>query len=788
MTQYNGSDGRFRRLIESVTDHAIYLLNLDGFVASWNLGAQRVTGYTPDEAIGQHISRFFTDEDKLAGIPTRALELARQEHRCEIEGWRRRKDGSRFWVTSVIEPVLEDNGTVSGFVEVMRDITERHYAQQALLESESRFRLLVQGVVDYSMFMLDPNGIVVNWNAGAERIKGYYADEIIGQHFSRFYTQADRDAGLPFRALSIAAEQGRFEGEGVRVRKDGSPFWASVVIDAIWDEAGNLKGFAKITRDISERMAQQQALQDSERQFRLLVSSVTDYALFMLDPNGIVVSWNAGAEKIKGYKPAEIIGQHFSVFYTEKERTEGMPLRALHAARTDGRFEAEAWRRRKDGSLFWANVVIDAIHDETGKLIGFAKVTRDVTERRTTQEALQRAQEQMAHAQKMEALGELTGGVAHDFNNLLMIVSGQAELLKRHAAGNEKALRSADAITTAARRGEALTRRLLAFSRRQQLRPEPVDLAALTLSLKEMLSGSLGKHIELTTLVSEDIWPVQADLSELELALVNLCINARDAMPEGGRLMILTENQRLRAGMQIPDLDGDFVGISVSDTGVGIPDDILPRICDPFFTTKPIGQGTGLGLSQAYGFAHQSGGGITIDSDLGKGTRITLFLPRAAATAAVNRQPETADRVVRMAAPRVLVVEDNPDVGSVTSRVAGRSRASGRDSAECGRSPAYSITRFCLRPALQRCRHGGNGRHRPWQGGARGISNHPCIADHRLQQESRCSRIGVSADQQTLRPAGTQPRHCRCAGQQARHPGAARGSASPPISLRWTLT
>lgn len=667
MTQYNGSDGRFRRLIESVTDHAIYLLNLDGFVASWNLGAQRVTGYTPDEAIGQHISRFFTDEDKLAGIPTRALELARQEHRCEIEGWRRRKDGSRFWVTSVIEPVLEDNGTVSGFVEVMRDITERHYAQQALLESESRFRLLVQGVVDYSMFMLDPNGIVVNWNAGAERIKGYYADEIIGQHFSRFYTQADRDAGLPFRALSIAAEQGRFEGEGVRVRKDGSPFWASVVIDAIWDEAGNLKGFAKITRDISERMAQQQALQDSERQFRLLVSSVTDYALFMLDPNGIVVSWNAGAEKIKGYKPAEIIGQHFSVFYTEKERTEGMPLRALHAARTDGRFEAEAWRRRKDGSLFWANVVIDAIHDETGRLIGFAKVTRDVTERRTTQEALQRAQEQMAHAQKMEALGELTGGVAHDFNNLLMIVSGQAELLKRHAAGNEKALRSADAITTAARRGEALTRRLLAFSRRQQLRPEPVDLAALTQSLKEMLSGSLGKHIELTTLVSDDIWAVQADLSELELALVNLCINARDAMPEGGRLMILTENQRLRAGMQIPDLDGEFVGISVSDTGVGIPDDILPRICDPFFTTKPIGQGTGLGLSQAYGFAHQSGGGITIDSDLGKGTRITLFLPRAAATAAaVSRQPEAADRVVRMAAPRVLVVEDNPDVGSVT--------------------------------------------------------------------------------------------------------------------------
>ena len=663
MAERGGSERRFRKLIDSVTDHAIYLLNPDGFIASWNPGAARITGYTAEEAVGQHFSRLFLDEDNLAGLPARALAQTKAEQRCELEGWRRRKDGSRYRALSVVESVVDDSGALSGYVEVARDITERYRSEQALLETESRFRMLVQGVVDYAMYMLDPNGIVVNWNAGAERIKGYRADEIVGRHFSQFYTQQDRAAGLPFKALAQAASQGRFEGEGIRLRKDGSRFWASVVIDAIYDDQGRIGGFAKITCDISERMAAQQALRDSERQFRLLVSSVTDYALFMLDPNGVVVSWNAGAEKIKGYKPQEIIGRHFSCFYTEKDRADGVPLQALNTARADGRFEAESWRVRKDGSLFWANVVIDAIHDEEGKLIGFAKVTRDVTEKRKTQEALARAQEQMAHAQKMEALGELTGGVAHDFNNLLMIVSGQAELLKRNAAANDKALRAADAIATAARRGEALTRRLLAFSRRQQLRPESVDLTALATSLKEMLSGSLGKHIELTVMVPEGIWPVKADLSELELAVVNLCINARDAMPEGGLLTILTENRRLPGGAGAPELTGDFVAITVADNGVGIPDDILPRVCDPFFTTKPIGQGTGLGLSQAYGFAHQSGGAITIDSELGKGTRITVYLPRATAEAPVA---EATERVVRSGTPRVLVVEDNPDVGSVT--------------------------------------------------------------------------------------------------------------------------
>ena len=658
------TEGRFRLLVQSVTDYAIYLLDPEGFVSSWNAGAEKITGYTEAESLGQHVSRFFTAEDQAAGLPLKVLQLARRHGQYEIEGWRARKDRHRYWALTIIETVFDETGAHVGFAEVTRDITERHATQQALIESERRFRLLVQGVIGYSMFMLDPSGLVLNWNLGAERIKGYHADEIVGQHFSRFYTSEDRASGAPFRALETASREGRFEGEGWRMRKDGSRFWASVVIDALHDESGQLIGFAKITRDITERVAAQQALRDSERQFRLLVAGVTDYALFMLDPNGVVVSWNSGAEKIKGYRPHEIVGHHFSRFYTEQDRVAGLPARSLFAATTDGRFEAEGWRVRKDGSVFWASVVIDAIRDDDGKRIGFAKITRDITERREAQQALQRAHEQLAHAQKMEALGQLTGGIAHDFNNLLTVVSGQTQILKRHIAANPRAERAAAAIEIAAQRGEALTRRLLAFSRRQHLRPEPVDLHALADSLRTMLSSALTANIQLTTLFGETLWAVLADPSELELALVNLALNARDAMAQGGMITVSAKNVTMRPGQHGVDLAGDFVAVTVTDTGTGIPEDVLPKVFDPFFTTKSVDKGTGLGLAQVYGFVHQSAGSVSIDSQVGVGTRVTLYLPR---TEAAPAQAGGADAVAKAGSARILVVEDNPDVAPVTA-------------------------------------------------------------------------------------------------------------------------
>ncbi len=487
-------------------------------------------------------------------------------------------------------------------------------ASRELFESERRFRLLVEGVVDYAIFMLDPEGTVTNWNAGAQRIKGYSAEEIVGQHFSVFYTPEDRAAGLPARALETALREGKYNADGWRVRQDGTRFLASVAIDPIY-EGDTFIGFAKITRDITERELGQRTLLESERQFRLLVSNVTDYAIFMLDPSGLVSSWNTGAERIKGYTRDEIVGQHFSRFYTEADRAANRPARILAMAREQGRYEEEGWRVRKDGSYFWASIVIDPIRDDDGRLIGFAKITRDITERRDAQAALERVQHQLAESQKMDALGQLTGGVAHDFNNLLMVVSGHIQTLMTMVAENPRGMRAAQAIDLAAERGATLTRQLLTFARRQRLNPQPIDLRERIDSIREVLISGLGGNIRFIVDIGSALWQVTVDIGELEIALVNLVVNARDAMPDGGTVTITAQNATLGDDETVPS--GDYVAITVEDTGVGIPDDILVKVFDPFFTTKPIGKGTGLGLSQVYGFAHQAGGTVKIASTLG---------------------------------------------------------------------------------------------------------------------------------------------------------------------------
>jgi len=501
-----------------------------------------------------------------------------------------------------------------------------------LLSGERRFQLLVDSVGDYAIYLLDPNGIVSSWNSGAARFKGYTADEIIGRHFSSFYTDEDRAAGMPQRALATALTEGRFEAEGWRVRKDGTRFWASVVIRAVRDETGTLLGFAKVTRDITERKIAEEALRRSEEQFRLLVQGVVDYAIFMLDTTGRISSWNAGAARMKGYTADEIIGRHFSSFYTDEDRAAGMPQRALATALTEGRFEAEGWRLRKDGTRFWASVVIDAIRDETGVLRGFAKITRDITERRKAQEALDEAREALAQAQKMEAVGQLTGGVAHDFNNLLQAISSSLELIEqRLEAGRTDIAPFAATARAAVDRASTLTRRLLAFARRQPLKPERADLNALVVGLWDLLRRSVGETIRLERRLEEPLWPVHADVNQIESALLNLVINARDAMPGGGTVTVETANASFAAADLVNDpgvAPGDYVAMTVRDSGTGMPPDVLARVFEPFFTTKPIGQGTGLGLSQLYGFARQSDGFVRIDSAVGRGTAVHLCLPR----------------------------------------------------------------------------------------------------------------------------------------------------------------
>lgn len=646
--QHLSDSHRLVFFIDAVADYAIYSLDADGFVTSWNAGAEKIKGYAASEILGQHFSRFFTAEDQAAGVPARMLAAAKAEGRYEAEGWRVRKDGARFWSNGLVQRVLDRNGVLLGYAKITRDITERVAAHQSMLQSERRFRILVDGVVDYALYMLDPSGVVTNWNAGAERLKGYTADEIIGQHFSKFYTREERAKGTPLRVLETAVRDGRYEGEGWRVRKDGSRFWASVVVHPIRNDAGELEGFAKVTRDITERRAAHEALRQSERQFRLLVSGVTDYALFMLDPNGVVTSWNAGAERIKGYAAEEIVGQHFSRFYTERDRAAGLPSRALFTATSEGHFETEGHRVRKDGSLFWANVVMDAIRDERGELIGFAKITRDITDRRDAEVALRQAQAQRAHAQKMDALGQLTGSIVHDFNNLLTVVDSYVRKVK-NAGVDPEMKRATESVELALERGAGLTRQLLAFSRKHAARAEVVSLAERVEAVRGMIAGSMRKSVKLVAAVGPETWPVKVDPAELELSLVNIAFNARDAMPDGGLVTITAENMLFSGDDNAAGLQGEFVALRVTDTGIGIAPDVLPQVFEPFFTTKGPEKGTGLGLAQVYGFAQQSGGAVTIDSEIGKGTTVTIYLPPAdmgaAAQSAEPEQPASANVV-----------------------------------------------------------------------------------------------------------------------------------------------
>jgi len=404
-------------------------------------------------------------------------------------------------------------------------------------------------------------------------------------------------------------------------------------------------------------------LRDSERHFKLLVQSVTDYAIYMLDPEGVIASWNAGAERIKGYKPHEIMGRNYAEFFTPEDRDAEVPGNALKVAAEHGRYESQGWRLRKDGSRFWSLAVIDAVRDEQGELLGFAKITRDMTEQREAQLRLERAQEQLAQSQKMEAIGHLTGGIAHDFNNLLMIVSGQAQLMKKRTT-NPKDVRSIDAIEQAAQSGANLTRQLLTFARRQRLNRVSTDLGERLAAIRDLLVSSVGGSVNLKVDVAPDAWPVDTDVGELELALVNIAVNARDAMPGGGSLSIDVHNVTLD-GSGVTLMSGDFVVLSLTDTGEGIPPDVLAKIFEPFFTTKDVGKGTGLGLSQVYGFARQSGGDVHVSSQLGKGTTVALYLPRSHSEA-VSHTPNLPGGEEISGEGNVLLVEDNPQVGDVS--------------------------------------------------------------------------------------------------------------------------
>lgn len=546
------------------------------------------------------------------------------------------------------------------------DLDQRVRERTAALADANIHLMEAQRLANLGSWRWDVLANSITWSDQLVEIYGLRRGQLKGtlQEFVGFIHPDDRPQVRA--SISAALNSGKhFSHEERIIRPDGSIRHLHSVGEVVRDESGTAVRMLGICLDVTERKQAERALQDSEQNYRLLLRGARDYAIYLLDVQGRVLSWNDGAQRLKGYQADEIIGRHFRIFLPEEDRAGDMADDALVTAAREDQFEAETWLVRKDGSRFYATVVMDAIRNDAGELIGFAKLTRDITTQHEAQVALEQAREQVAQAQKMEALGQLTGGIAHDFNNLLMIVSGYAQILQSRLS-EQKDVQAVEAIRAAANRGERLTRQLLAFSRRQQLMPVVVDLRQRVDSVRDMLVPSLRGNIQLICDIEDKIWPVEVDLGELELALVNIAVNARDAMPDGGTITLSARNVVLKPGSAAGALDGEFVALAIIDTGIGMPPDVLQRVFEPFYTTKPVGKGTGLGLSQVHGFANQSGGAVTLSSEPGRGTVVTIYLPRStnAAGAGAGQATAASEGPVQ---GTVLVVEDSRDVAEVTS-------------------------------------------------------------------------------------------------------------------------
>jgi PAS domain S-box-containing protein len=645
-TRKSPGEEQFRVFIETVRDYALLILDPQGHITTWNAGAEAIKGYKADEIVGRHFSRFYPEESIAAGLPERELEDAIREGRYEDEGWRVRKDGSRFWANVVLTALRDGDGKLIGFAKVTRDLTERRRHEESLRQNETRFRALIEGVRDYAIFMLDEEGCVATWNAGAQQIMGYTTDEILGTHLSRLYPPGPRREELAERELTTATLEGRFEDEDWRVRKDGSRFWANVVLTAIRDSTGRLLGFSKITRDLTERRKYETHLRESEERFRLLVESVVDYAIITVAADGFIASWNNGAERITGYTATEIVGRHFSRLYPPEDVTEHKPWRQLIAAREQGRVSEEGWRLRKDGTQFWANSVI-------AKLPGieaaphFYIVTQDLTQRR-------HAESLADTAQKMH---EFIAMLAHELRNPLAPIRNAVALMQRRKIEDPIVESMCQTIDRQSAQLVRIIDELLDVNRvaRGQFSIERavIDLRDVIVRAMETSRPAIdAKNHSLTVDLGAQEIRVDADALRMTQVVVNLLNNAAKYTPPGGRLEL--------QAMVVDEL----AEIHVRDNGKGIDREAIDRIFDLFIQLEPNSLGSmgglGVGLALVRRIVELHGGRVQARSEgVGRGSEFIVRIPISHA-APIGHQAH-AEHPDAEQALRILVVDDNVD-------------------------------------------------------------------------------------------------------------------------------
>ena len=645
-----------RRTVESITDYAIFLLDPQGRIATWNAGAQRIKGYAPSDIIGKHFSVFYRQSEIDRGWPQYELKEAERVGRFEDEGWRVRKDGTLFWASVIITAIKDDDGKLLAFSKVTRDLTDRMANEERLRTSEERFRMLIENVQDYAIFLLDPTGHVASWNAGAQRIKGYAPEEIIGRHFSTFYTPESVANRWPDRELEEAKRLGRFEDEGWRVRKDGTRFWANVVITALFNAEGDLRGFSKITRDLTERRAHEERVRQSEERFRLLLEGIEDYAIFLLDAEGRVTSWNTGAQKMTGWSPDEIVGHSFERFFTPEDLARGAPAAELRNAVLNRRSEQRGWRLRKDGRRFWADSVVTSLHDSDGRLRGFSKVVRDLSEKKR----IETLEEQGRH------LTEFLAMLAHELRNPLAPIRNAVGIL---ALGKEQSPQASWAREVIDRQTGQLTRLvddLLDVSRitrgKLRLKSAAMDVRNAVLRAIEASRPLIDRrkqtlHVDLPP----DPVMVHGDLTRVTQVALNLLNNAAKYTQEGGDIWAKVEQE------------GSDAVLRVRDNGAGIPAQLMDVIFDIFAqgerTIDRSEGGLGIGLTLAKRIVVLHGGSIEAHSEgAGQGAEFVVRLPGLddeLRHVSEMASEETPHALVRRQA--ILVVDDNEDAASSTA-------------------------------------------------------------------------------------------------------------------------